>query len=309
MQSYVWLIGALTALAATAQGATTQTQPTTPSATQLALDMYHGCLKDLSISCVRPKALQWFNAALQQNEVRLTDRLSVVRTAQQQPEASSTTGRALNAEQHQQQLFDRIDSYLASHALRIQAPEYFRSSEARALVPDYLLQNPLTQGGLIPLGAANEGRGMIRKAVLPFLLGLKLKTTVLMPLVLGLIALKTWKAMTLGLLSLVLSGALVIFKIAKPKIVNYEVVHYPHQVEHVVPHHIEHIVPHHIEHIVPHHIDHHLDHHLDHHVDLPVEHIEHLEHPSPAWDPHAWARSSQEPQDAQDMAYAAQKRR
>lgn len=158
MQSYVWLIGALTALAATAQGATTQTQPTTPSATQLALDMYHGCLKDLSISCVRPKALQWFNAALQQNEVRLTDRLSVVRTAQQQPEASSTTGRALNAEQHQQQLFDRIDSYLASHALRIQAPEYFRSSEARALVPDYLLQNPLTQGGLIPLGAANEGK-------------------------------------------------------------------------------------------------------------------------------------------------------
>lgn len=162
MQSYVWLIGALTALAATAQGATTQTQPSTPSATQLALDMYHGCLKDLSISCVRPKALQWFNAALQQNEVRLTDRLSVVRTAQQQqqqPEASSSTGRAQNAEQQQQQqLFDSIDSYLASHALRIQAPEYFRSSEARALVPDYLLQNPLTQGGLIPLGAANEGK-------------------------------------------------------------------------------------------------------------------------------------------------------
>lgn len=152
-------------------------------------------------------------------------------------------------------------------------------------------------------------RGMIRKAVLPFLLGLKLKTTVLVPLALGLIALKTWKAMTLGLLSLVLSGALVIFKIAKPKIVNYEVVHYPHHVEHVVPHHIEHVVPHHIEHIVPHHIDHHLDHHIDHHVDLPVEHIEHLEHPAPAWDPHAWARSSQEPQDAQDMAYAGQKRR
>lgn len=153
------------------------------------------------------------------------------------------------------------------------------------------------------------GRGMIRKAVLPFLLGLKLKTTVLMPLALGLIALKTWKAMTLGLLSLVLSGALVIFKIAKPKIVNYEVVHYPHHVDHVVPHHIEHVVPHHIEHFAPHHIDHHLEHHIDHHVDLPVEHIEHLEHPAPAWDPHAWARSSQEPQDAQDMAYAGQKRR
>lgn len=63
-----------------------------------------------------------------------------------------------------------------------------------------------------------KGRGMIKKAVLPFLLGLKLKTTVLVPIALALIALKTWKAMTLGLLSLVLSGALVVFKIAKPKV-------------------------------------------------------------------------------------------
>lgn len=62
------------------------------------------------------------------------------------------------------------------------------------------------------------GRGFMRKAVLPFLIGLKLKTAVLVPLALGLIALKTWKAMTLGLLSLVLSGALVVFKIAKPKV-------------------------------------------------------------------------------------------
>ncbi|KAH8407240.1 hypothetical protein KR222_011119 [Zaprionus bogoriensis] len=297
MQSNFWLLVALTTLVA----ATAQQTP--QSAAQLAMDMYNGCLKDLSISCVRPKALQWFNAALQQPEVKLTDRLSIVRTTQRVAENAQ---RSLDAGE---QMFDNIDQYLGSHALRIQAPEYFRSSEARALVPDFLMENPLTQGGIVPLATANEGRGMIRKAVLPFLLGLKLKTTVLVPLALGLIALKTWKAMTLGLLSLVLSGALVIFKIAKPKIVNYEVVHYPHHVDHVVPHHIEHVVPHHIEHIVPHHIDHHLDHHIDHHVDLPVEHIEHLEHPSPAWDPHAWARSSQEPQDAQDMAYAGQKRR
>ncbi|KAH8311806.1 hypothetical protein KR044_008124, partial [Drosophila immigrans] len=299
MQGYLWLTVALTTLYA-AQGAPTQSQ-VPQSATQLALDMYHGCLKDLSISCVRPKAMQWFNAAMQQPEVKLTERLSIVRTSESSVNSAS---RSLNAEQ---QMFDNIDNYLGSHALRIQAPEYFRSSEARSLVPEFLMQNPLTQGGIVPLATANEGRSMIRKAILPFLLGLKLKTTVLMPLALGLIALKTWKAMTLGLLSLVLSGALVIFKIAKPKIVNYEVVHYPHHVDHVVPHHIEHVVPHHIEHIVPHHIDHHLEHHLDHHVDLPVEHIEHLEHPAPAWDPHAWARSSQEPQDAQDMAYAGQK--
>lgn len=67
----------------------------------------------------------------------------------------------------------------------------------------------------------NKGRGMMKKIMMPFLLGLKLKTTVLVPIALALIALKTWKAMTLGLLSLVLSGALVIFKIIKPKVSGY----------------------------------------------------------------------------------------
>lgn len=80
----------------------------------------------------------------------------------------------------------------------------------------------------------SAGRGFVKKVMIPFLLGLKFKTTVLVPLTLALIALKTWKAMTLGLLSLVLTGAMVIFKFAKPKIVNYEVVHYPHPVEHHV---------------------------------------------------------------------------
>lgn len=48
--------------------------------------------------------------------------------------------------------------------------------------------------------------GFIKKVILPFLLGLKFKTAVLVPLALALIALKTWKALTLGLISIVLSG-------------------------------------------------------------------------------------------------------
>lgn len=80
--------------------------------------------------------------------------------------------------------------------------------------------------------------------MIPFLLGLKFKSTVLVPIALVMIALKTWKAMTMGLLSLVLTGAMVIFKFAKPKIVNYEVVHYPHPIEHhVAPPHHHHSVP------------------------------------------------------------------
>lgn len=80
------------------------------------------------------------------------------------------------------------------------------------------------------------GRGFVKKVMIPFLLGLKFKATALVPLALALIALKTWKALTLGLLSMVLSGAMLIFKLTKPK-VAYEVVHYGHPpVEHAAPH-------------------------------------------------------------------------
>ncbi|XP_037943384.1 uncharacterized protein LOC119676221 [Teleopsis dalmanni] len=294
--------GLVFVVALTALSSTTAQSPR--SATDLAFDMYNGCLKDFSTSCVKPKAMQWFNQAINQDEIFVTDKLSIVRTGQIEP----VEQRAINDEET---MFDDIDNFLATHALRIKAPEYFKTPEARSYVPDFLLNNALTKGAVVPLAErnSNQGRGMVRKVLLPFLLGLKLKTTVLVPLALALIALKTWKAMTLGLLSLVLSGALVIFKIAKPKIVNYEVVHYPHHVDHIehIPHHVEHIVPHHIEHIVPHHLDHHIDHHLE--VPHHIEHVEHLDHTAPGWDPHAWARSSQEPKDAQDMAYAGQNRR
>lgn len=70
---------------------------------------------------------------------------------------------------------------------------------------------------------------------MPFLIGLKFKATTLIPLAFALIALKTWKALTLALLSIVLSGAMVIFKFSKPK-VNYEVIHYPQAVPVYDPH-------------------------------------------------------------------------
>ncbi|XP_055905540.1 uncharacterized protein LOC129941025 [Eupeodes corollae] len=276
------------------------------SATDLALDVYEGCLKDFSVSCVKPRAMAWIDEAIKQNEILITDQMSIVRTSE---EAYPVTEQRANGDL---ELFDKVDRFLATHALRVKAPEFFSTEEARSMIPSFLSDNPLTKGALVPLSDENpmeQGRGFVRKVMLPFLLGLKLKTTVLVPLALALIALKTWKAMTLGLLSLVLSGALVIFKIAKPKVVNYEVVHYPHHVDHV-----EHL-PHHVEHIVPHHLEHHVE-HIPHHVeqyDIPqhynhIEHVEHIDHPAQGWEPShtQWARSSVENMDAQDIAYAGQ---
>uniref|UniRef100_A0A1Y1M5Y2 Uncharacterized protein n=2 Tax=Photinus pyralis TaxID=7054 RepID=A0A1Y1M5Y2_PHOPY len=94
----------------------------------------------------------------------------------------------------------------------------------------------------VPLASTGRSK-TVKKIIVPFLLGLKFKTAVLVPLALALIALKTWKALTLGLLSLVLTGTLLIFKLlSHGKVTTYEVVHFPHH-HHVDHHHLEHHPP------------------------------------------------------------------
>ncbi|KAL1137652.1 hypothetical protein AAG570_009348 [Ranatra chinensis] len=92
---------------------------------------------------------------------------------------------------------------------------------------------PLAQGG-----RSVEGRGFLRKIVLPFLLGLKFKAVVVIPLALAFIALKTWKALTLGLLSVVLSASMILFKLSRPKVVNYELYYPPPPPPPTAHHHI-----------------------------------------------------------------------
>ncbi|GBP13601.1 hypothetical protein EVAR_72312_1 [Eumeta japonica] len=120
------------------------------SASDLAFDMYHSCLKDFSAKCVQPKAMRWFNEALKRDEILITDQLSIVRTAKLNEE---TQQRALDADER---MFNEIDNFLATHALRIKAPEYFQSAEARSMVPDFLLNNALTQGAVVPLAERDQ---------------------------------------------------------------------------------------------------------------------------------------------------------
>ncbi|XP_049529299.1 uncharacterized protein LOC125947874 [Anopheles darlingi] len=244
------------------------------SAADVATDIFKTCLSDYNMKCAKSKALAWMASATEQDEIRITDTLTIVRTG---TEDVADAG----AEKHDQQqersnrvvtLLNKIDSFLSTHALKLSPPQALQSEEARSYIPESLLKGGLSEELVVPLTEGNvaEGRGFVKKVMIPFLLGIKFKSTVLVPLALALIALKTWKAMTLGLLSLVLSGAMMIFKFAKPKIVNYEVVHYP------PPHHL-------------HHVDHH---HIDHHA------------PHVHWDaPPAWKKRSL---DAHEQAYAGQ---
>lgn len=127
-------------------------QASEQSATDLAFDMYHSCLKDFSTSCVQPKAMRWFSEALRKDEIVITDKLSIVRTGTINDDQQE---RAMDSEER---MFYDIDKFLATHALRIKAPEYFQSPEARSLVPDFLLNNALTQGAVVPLAEREQGR-------------------------------------------------------------------------------------------------------------------------------------------------------
>lgn len=143
------IVVALTASATYA--GTTQVSPTR-SATDLAFDMYNSCLKDFSTSCVQPKAMQWFNQVLQQDEIQITDKLSIVRTSRVQP----IQQRSYNAEE---QLFNDIDNFLATHALRVRTPEFFSTEEARSYMPNFLFSNALTKDSVVPLAERNPNQG------------------------------------------------------------------------------------------------------------------------------------------------------
>ncbi|KAJ0170862.1 hypothetical protein K1T71_013634 [Dendrolimus kikuchii] len=225
------------------------------SASNLVRNIYSECLSQYSVECVKPRTLQWISQVANDEEIKITEDLSIVKTGTIDDDEEADPRMA---KEPTYQIFDKVDRFLQTHTLKVKVPEEITKSAASEYVPRSLLTD-LPSELEMPLDGEEdaevfEGRrkkiklpkplrikskhGFIKKVLLPFLLGLKFKASVLVPLALALIALKTWKALTLGLISLVLSGAMVIFKFTKPKVVNYEVIHYPqHHVEHHVDHH------------------------------------------------------------------------
>ncbi|KAF7279543.1 hypothetical protein GWI33_007062 [Rhynchophorus ferrugineus] len=196
-----------------------------PTVVDVVQDIYKTCLQDFSVSCVRPKALGWINYVADKDVINLTDDLALVKNNNVEAEDRSYENN---------NILDRFDHFLVGHSLVAKVPSGLATNGAlSALVPRGFSQpEPIA----VPLASTGRSSKIVKKVIFPFLLGLKFKTAFLVPLALGLIALKTWKALTLGLISLVLTGAVAIFsKFVKPP--QYEVVHYPH-----VDHHLD-IVP------------------------------------------------------------------
>lgn len=202
-------------------------------ATDVMADIYDTCLSKFSVTCVKPKSLAWLSEAVKSDDIRITESLSIVRNGNPSVNVQPRHGSAQVA------ILEEVENFLATHSVRVNAPSFITDGSVRSFLPDTIETNDLSQTIEMPLsdgqGEGNAeanlhvvarakrvfipiGRGFVKKVMIPFLLGLKFKTTVLVPLAFALIALKTWKALTLGLLSMVLSAAMLIFKFAKPKV-------------------------------------------------------------------------------------------
>ncbi|XP_076759408.1 DUF1676 domain-containing protein Osi18 [Xylocopa sonorina] len=200
--------------------------------------IYYRCIdNEAMLSCVKPKVLAYLSQAVKQDRLAITEDLAVVKsrdlpednTNDYYPPQYDSVDPA-RRELLRSLMLEKLDAYLSSHQLEAKLPEAIVGSN---IVPRSLVDS-MPRSLTVPLSDSSngQGRGFVKKVMIPFLLGLKFKATALVPLALALIALKTWKALTLGLLSMVLSGAMMIFKLTKPK-VAYEVVHYGHPpVEH-----------------------------------------------------------------------------
>nr|XP_023024688.1 uncharacterized protein LOC111512767 [Leptinotarsa decemlineata] len=201
------------------------------SAVELFQDVYRACLQQFSIACVKPRTLKWINAVAEKNSIRITEDLVLVK--KYSPEVQENRNL-------QKDILEKFEDFLQSHDIVVSAPALLQpDGPLGKYVPRTFQPTDIT----VPLATTGRSSKLVKKVIFPFLLGLKFKTAVLVPLALALIALKTWKALTLALLSLVLTGAIAMFsKFIGPKVPTYEVIHYPHHPVHVDYDHID-VVP------------------------------------------------------------------
>lgn len=80
--------------------------------------------------------------------------MSIIRTGEDEFDAQPRSGNPIV------NIFDRLDSFLTSHSLRIEAPQILKQEEARSLIPRSLLKGGVAEGLEIPLveGNAVEGK-------------------------------------------------------------------------------------------------------------------------------------------------------
>ena len=125
------------------------------SAVDLIGDIYKTCVSQYSTSCIKPKALSWLSNAVNQDTIKITEDMTIVRTGEDVFDTAETSTDAHPVVN----LLDKVDSFLSSHTLRIETPEILKTEEARSYIPKSLLKGGLADGLQIPLVEGNVAEG------------------------------------------------------------------------------------------------------------------------------------------------------
>ena len=125
------------------------------SASEVILDIYNSCVSKYSFTCVKPKALSWISQAVNQDVIKVTNDLSIVKTGDNEPsDANDERSQSPTVD-----LFNKIDSFLSTHTLKVEVPELLKTKEAREAVPESYLKGGLAEGLQVPLVAGNVAEG------------------------------------------------------------------------------------------------------------------------------------------------------
>lgn len=133
------------------------------SAVDLIEDIYKSCLSQYSTSCVKPKALSWISNVVDQDHIKISDNLIIVRT-----DTDEFTAEQRSVDPNVE-LFDKIDSFLSTHAIKMRVPEILQSEEARSFIPTSYLKGGLAENLQVPLVEGNtvEGKFLFKQLSLP----------------------------------------------------------------------------------------------------------------------------------------------
>lgn len=111
------------------------------SASRLVRNIYNECLSQYSVECVKPRTLEWISRVANDEEIRITDDLSIVRQAIIEDEAVDPR----MAKEPALAIIDSVDKFLQTHSVRVKVPEEIASSAASEYVPRSLLTDLPTE--------------------------------------------------------------------------------------------------------------------------------------------------------------------
>lgn len=122
------------------------------SAKDVLIDIYQSCVSQFSVDCVSPKASQWISNSADKDTIKLTDELSIIRTSN---EATIEKRNVVDS------LFEKIDSFLESHALKIEPTQVLQDETVRSYIPKSYLKGGLADGLVVPLSDGKSVEGML----------------------------------------------------------------------------------------------------------------------------------------------------